>query len=93
MESSMSKTVPLVIYKDGIRKVIGEATVEDDGHDLVVTATVVPTFVDLFEVPKSTTTVTERHANDFGVPKATPESISAWLGSVERYTNLDEEST
>jgi hypothetical protein len=85
------KTVPLVMYKDGQRTVIGEAEVEDDGNDLVVRGTIHPEFASLLDNRlEEESSVSARHAKEYGVPLATSFSIGAWAKEVERYSFPDE---
>jgi len=90
----MTHSIPLVIYVDGERKVIGSADVVDDGNDFVVTATVnADAAKTLFPSSTESFSIGQRHASEFGVPKATPESIGAWARMVESQSCLGKESS
>jgi len=45
------KKIPIVAYKDGRRTIIGEAEVEDDGHELHIHAEIDPVFNALICAP------------------------------------------
>lgn len=89
----MTHSIPLVTYVDGERKVIGSADVVDDGNDFVVTATVhAEAAKDLFPASTENFSIGQRHAAEFGVPKATPMSIGAWARMVESCSDLGKKS-
>ncbi len=89
--------VPLVMYKDGERIVIGVAAVTDNGQDFEVDAKILPEYAKLLATPteefsvspEKSSTIAAEHAAMYGCPVATPASIGAWAQEVERYSNLD----
>lgn len=92
------KSVPLVMYKDGQRIVIGQAELKDDEHGIMVSASILPEYVPVLSPPvedfsisagPTFSSVTAQHARDYGAPLATPFSIAAWAAEVERVSNLD----
>lgn len=83
------KSVPLVMYKDGVRTVIGQAEVTDDGQDLLVNATIDPEHVHILAPASEAFSISSEHAAVYGAPVATPASIGAWAQEVERYSKLD----
>jgi len=97
----MKQSVPLVVYKDEERIVIGEADlVPGAGTDIVVHARIDPSRLGVLlasaepmSIGHQPGSISAFHAAEYGVPKATPESIGAWARMVESQSCLGKEGS